>query len=168
MVAASAGGDGDGAYEPPLYGMGTGIYARRDGKILILKRALGALSGSWYLPGGALDRGETLEACALRELREESGLVPTGPLALIGIVPMHVYGRDTFIVNYACDCDRGEVVISEEHSDARWVEPRAYRDEFFAEENVRTLEARNERVGRIVRGIQRDLDAYLAWLARDG
>ncbi|MBW2279484.1 MAG: NUDIX domain-containing protein [Deltaproteobacteria bacterium] len=152
---------------PPLFAMGTSVYAQRDGEILILRRAVGAMSGSWYLPGGALDPGETLEQCAARELREESGLEPAGPLALIGIVPMHVYDHETLIVGYACDVKAGEVKLSHEHSDSRWIRPRQFRDEFFAEENVRAIETRNERVGSIVRGIQQDLDRYLAWLERE-
>jgi 8-oxo-dGTP pyrophosphatase MutT (NUDIX family) len=153
--------------QPPLFAMGTSVYAQRKGEILILKRALGALSGSWFLPGGGLDPGETLEECAVRELREESGLVPTGPLALIGIVPMHLYGYDMFIVSYACDCEDGEVRLSAEHSDARWIAPVSYRNEFFSEKNVRRIEAANPRVGAITRGIQRDLDAFLAWRKRE-
>ncbi len=145
-----------------LYGIGTSIYARRKEEILILERAAGTLSGAWYLPGGALDPGETLEQCALRELREETGLAPTGPLELLSIFPMHVYGRDSFIVSYVCDCEDGEVVISHEHSGSRWVDPRRWREEAFAEENVRKLEEANPRVGRIVRVVQQDLDLYLA------
>ena len=153
--------------QPPLFAMGTSVYAQRKGEILILKRALGALSGSWFLPGGALDPGETLEECAVRELREESGLVPAGPLALIGIVPMHLYGYDIFIVSYACDSEDGEVRLSAEHSDARWITPERYRNDFFSEESVRRVEAANQRVGAITRGIQRDLDAFLAWRERE-
>jgi 8-oxo-dGTP diphosphatase len=148
------------------YALGTALYARRAGQILVLKRAVGAMTGSWYLPGGALDPGESLEAGAVRELREESGLTPTSALVLIGLVPMHLYGRELLIVGYACECNEGDVVLSHEHDDHRWVDPQQFRNESFSEENVRNLEAANARVGAMVRGIQTDLDRYLAWSAQ--
>ena len=160
-------GDPQSFPEPPLFAMGTSVYAQRGDEILILKRAVGAMVGSWYLPGGALDPGETLEQGAARELEEEAGLRPDGPLHLIGIMPMHLYEHDMFIVAYACNVEPGEVKLSHEHSDARWIRPERFRHEFFAEENVTAIEARSERVGRIVRGIQQDLDRYLAWLERE-
>jgi 8-oxo-dGTP diphosphatase len=145
------------------YAMGTALYARRDDRILVLKRAVGAMAGSWYLPGGAVDPGESLEAGAARELFEETALRPVSPLVLIGLVPMHIYDRDMMIVGYACDCGPGDVVLSVEHSDYRWVDPQQFREESFSEENVRRIEAANDRIGAIVRGIQRDLDRYLEW-----
>jgi 8-oxo-dGTP diphosphatase len=46
----------------------------RDGKLLLVKRAPKLLEGGkWSLPSGFLDRDETAEQCALRELREETG-----------------------------------------------------------------------------------------------
>ena len=34
-------------FDPALFAMGTAVYARRGREILILKRAGGAMSGSW-------------------------------------------------------------------------------------------------------------------------
>jgi ADP-ribose pyrophosphatase YjhB (NUDIX family) len=46
----------------------------RDGRVLLGKRAGGAARGLWSLPGGRVEPGERLEAAALRELREETGV----------------------------------------------------------------------------------------------
>jgi hypothetical protein len=80
---------------------------------------------------------------------------------------MEIYERPTLIVGYACDVAAGGVKLSHEHSEARWIRPARFRGEFFPEQNVAAIEARNARVGRIVRGIQQDLDRYLRWLERE-
>lgn len=46
-----------------------------EGAVLLVRHTY--LRG-WYLPGGAVDPGETLAEAALRELREETGVLP-GP-----------------------------------------------------------------------------------------
>ncbi len=46
----------------------------QDGKLLLVKRGEGMLEGGkWGLPGGFLDRNETISQAVLRELREETG-----------------------------------------------------------------------------------------------
>lgn len=48
--------------------------AERDGGLLLVKRAPHLTEGGkWGLPGGFLDRGETVAEGILRELREETG-----------------------------------------------------------------------------------------------
>src|ERR1700682_3331701 len=102
-------------FSVPLFALSAAVFAERDGQILILKRAVGEAVGSWYLPGGAVDAGETVEEGARRELREECGLEP-GPLTCVAVAHMHVYGQDSLQVLYRCACPRGEVVLSDEHS----------------------------------------------------
>lgn len=52
------------------------VFTIRDQQlsVLLVKRANPPFDGSWALPGGFLDIDEDLEACAQRELQEETGI----------------------------------------------------------------------------------------------
>ena len=43
-------------------------------KVLLIRRASDPFKGSWALPGGFVEIDESLEHCALRELKEETGI----------------------------------------------------------------------------------------------
>ncbi len=46
----------------------------RDGRVLMIRRALQPGIGLWSIPGGYVDRGEVVEEAAAREALEETGL----------------------------------------------------------------------------------------------
>lgn len=54
--------------------VGVGIIIWKGENVLLVRRQGAHGSGTWSTPGGHLDRGETLEQCAVREAREETGV----------------------------------------------------------------------------------------------
>ncbi len=56
----------------PLFHVHVDAIVRRGEEILIMKRAMGAMTGAWYIPGGALEENESQEAGVRREIREET------------------------------------------------------------------------------------------------
>ena len=62
--------------------LATLVYVKRPGQTLMLhriKRQHDMHQGKWNGLGGKLEQGETPEACAVREVREESGLHIVAP-----------------------------------------------------------------------------------------
>ena len=59
--------------------------------VLLVKRSAHPFKGEWALPGGFFKPGETVEECAARELKEETGLKGQ---RLIGIGTFSKPGRD--------------------------------------------------------------------------
>jgi 8-oxo-dGTP pyrophosphatase MutT (NUDIX family) len=48
-----------------------GVIRDHDGRVLLIKRAD---NGFWAMPGGAMELGESITQCAIRETYEETGL----------------------------------------------------------------------------------------------
>lgn len=57
----------------------------RDGKILIVERGKGSMTGIWSLPGGHIEPGETAIDAAAREVAEETGIA----VDIQGLVDVH-------------------------------------------------------------------------------
>jgi ADP-ribose pyrophosphatase YjhB (NUDIX family) len=60
------------------------MLPERDGRILLLRRAIEPSYGKWTFPGGYLELGESVEEGARREALEEVGL-EVEPMALLGV-----------------------------------------------------------------------------------
>lgn len=69
----------------PIIIAGGGIVTNEMGDLLMIFRR-----GKWDLPKGKLDQGETIEDCAIREVREETG-VKKLKLGKLLLVTQHEY-----------------------------------------------------------------------------
>lgn len=78
---------------------GGGLVRNGEGELLLIFRR-----GKWDLPKGKLDEGETIEACAMREVEEETGVKHLALGELISVT-WHEY-FDKWV---------GEEVIKETH-----------------------------------------------------
>jgi ADP-ribose pyrophosphatase YjhB (NUDIX family) len=93
-----------------------GAICRKDGKIVLLRRAIEPALGKWVFPGGYVDRGESLEDAARREAREEIG----AEVRLTGLVDVYSYtGRPVIVVVYEAEVVGGEIRGGEEALEVR-------------------------------------------------
>jgi ADP-ribose pyrophosphatase YjhB (NUDIX family) len=60
-------------YENPV--PAAAVVVRREGQVLLCRRCIDPYRGSWTLPAGYQEVDETIETTAVREVREETGLV---------------------------------------------------------------------------------------------
>jgi 8-oxo-dGTP diphosphatase len=78
--------------------------------------------GKWDVWGGHCEEGETFEACAIRELREEIGVEITDPTALKFLMTRFVDGREESVFAYLFDADGTPPVYEGER--AEWFSPQ--------------------------------------------
>jgi len=108
----------------PVVGVGAVVF--KGDKVLLVRRGQEPARGSWSLPGGLVELGETLAAAIVRELAEETGLTVT-PLG-IAAVAERIFpdpgGRIAYhyvLVDYLCDYLEGELSPGSDITAARFV-----------------------------------------------
>ena len=75
--------------------LGVRVMLYKDRKLLVIRHRYG---GRLMLPGGGVDRAETVWAAARRELTEETGILDCGPLHLAGVYLHLADGRPDYVV----------------------------------------------------------------------
>jgi 8-oxo-dGTP diphosphatase len=75
----------------------------------------------WSFPKGKLDRGETEEECARREVEEETGLRCTLGRELDSTIYRDGKGRRKRVRYWLMEVETGELRFDNETDDARWL-----------------------------------------------
>ena len=97
----------------------TAAIIERDGCYLVTRRPAGVhLEGFWEFPGGKCDSGESLEACLVREIREE--LACDGDVGREIFTTTHAYSEHAVELHFFACALLGEPrgVLGQ---DLRWV-----------------------------------------------
>lgn len=113
--------------------VGTAIIKNNEGKILIGQRPEGkALAGLWEFPGGKQEEGESVEACIVREIKEELEIDCVVGEFLMSVSKVYPHGEFKLMVyeTKAKDLSKLKAVV---HQDLRWVGANELDDYEFPE-----------------------------------
>jgi ADP-ribose pyrophosphatase YjhB (NUDIX family) len=87
-----------------------------QGGLVLLRRAIEPGYGKWVFPGGFVDRGETVQAAAAREAREEACVV-VGRLELLSVFSYD--GHPVVLVTFAGEIESGTPAAGDEALELR-------------------------------------------------
>jgi 8-oxo-dGTP diphosphatase len=131
--------------EVPLVGVGAIII--EDSRVLLVKRAHPPLQAQWSIPGGVLEVGELIREAAIREAREETGLI-VEPADLLGVYdrilrdPEERVQYHYVLIDFLCRRVGGELLAASDAAEVRW----------FTREELRALSLAGDTQDVIAKG----------------
>ncbi len=113
--------------ETPLVGVGAIIIEGpiEDARVLLVKRAHPPLQAQWSIPGGVLEVGELVREAAIREAREETGLI-VEPADLLGVYDRVLRNGERrvqyhyVLIDFLCHRIGGELHAASDAAEVRW------------------------------------------------
>ena len=102
---------------PPLAALAVVL---RGGDLLLVMRRNPPDAELWGFPGGHVERGETIGACAVRELVEETG-VRAEPGPLLGLIEVMRAEHHFVLAAVLCTYVAGEPAAADDALDAAWI-----------------------------------------------
>lgn len=103
---------------------GVFFYSKRTNRFLFLLRADDRNPGTWGIPGGKIEKGETLLTGIERECLEEVGFFPTEAK----LIPIQKFTNNSFVYHtFFCVLDQEFIpLLNEEHTGYCWIDPEHY------------------------------------------
>jgi ADP-ribose pyrophosphatase YjhB (NUDIX family) len=105
--------------QPPVVCVGAVVV--EDRCLLLVRRARAPAAGRWSIPGGRVERGESLAGAVVRELAEETGLHGRCE-GFVGWSELITDEHHAVILDFRVRVgERGTPVAGDDAAEARWV-----------------------------------------------
>lgn len=127
----------------PLIGIGSIII--EEGRVVLVKRAHPPIQGQWSIPGGVLEVGELIREAAVREAREETGLI-VDPGELLGVFDRVLRDPDKrvqyhyVLIDFLCRRIGGELRAASDATEVRWFKPEELPSLNLAEDTLEVIQ----------------------------
>ena len=100
------------------------IILNEENKLLLLEASdKTKISGKWSFPGGHIGSNETIKESLKREVKEETNL----EIEIISPIHAEVI-KDTYTIIFSASYISGEIILSKEHKDYKWVKIDEMKD----------------------------------------
>jgi nucleoside triphosphatase len=117
----------DTEYPEPVTGA---LILNEDDEVFLMKSP--KWENQWLVPGGHVEKGESIEECLRREVKEEVGL-DVDEIQFVTVLEgmPESFERDTHFIflNYSCRAENQEVELDQEEAvESVWIDPEEALD----------------------------------------
>ncbi len=125
--------------------VGVGVVVWRGPELLLIQRGKAPRAGSWSLPGGMQELGETVRETATREVREETGVEidVTHLIDVVDTITRDEAGRVRMqytLVDFAAEWRSGDAVAGSDAAGVQWINPHELGPLNLWKETLRVIE----------------------------
>lgn len=108
----------------PIIGIGAVVW--HGNNVLLIQRGKAPNKGSWSLPGGAQELGETLREAVHREVFEEAGITISEPILIdtVDLITPDKNGQVQYhytLIDFVAEALEVDLKAGGDAADARWV-----------------------------------------------
>ncbi len=109
-------------YPRPSVSADVVVFDTTNRSLLLIERKREPFAGSWALPGGFMDMDEPAESAAIRELKEETGLVVASvqQIGAYSAVDRDPRGRVVTVAFWTVASESDYFAAADDAADARW------------------------------------------------